>query len=219
MWWTWGWIAEIQGWRRLFALGTLIITFAVVGAACQSGGPGQSVSSASADADSLWWTGELRTLQTQYLATISLSCRSTNPLGHDQCMKGKLLESLSPNGEAGKHCSQDEIMVMFVECVDRLTTAERAYVALGLDPSTDMNWDDPTQSLQDASQLIGARLASKCMGSGQRDCLAREIAYMFATDPAESDRCAGSYSPAAQIRCAIGLSMIEKFRSAMLYVG
>ena len=217
--WMWGWIAEIQGRCRFFALGALIMTFAVVGAACQSGSASQSVSLASAGADPLWWSGELRTLQKQYLETISLNCRSTNPLGHDQCMKGKMLESLSPNGEAGEHCSQDEIMITFVECVDRLTTAERAYVALGLDPRTEMNWDDPTQSLQDASRLIGVRLASKCMDSRQRDCLAREIAYMFATDSAESDRCAGLYNAASQIQCAIGLSMIEKFRSAMLYVG
>lgn len=211
-------MADIKGQRRLLALGALIMSFAIVGAACQSGSAPRTAGQ-SIDADALWWTGELRTLQKQYLDTVSLNCRSAGPFGHEQCMKGKMLESLSPNGEAAKHCPQDETMVMFVECVDRLTTAERAYVALGLDPGNEMNWTDPTESLKDVSRLIGLRLASKCKGSRQRDCLAREIAYMFAADPAESDRCAGEYSATAQIQCAIGLSMIEKFRSAMLYVG
>jgi hypothetical protein len=101
---------------------------------------------------------------------------------------------------------------------DRLTTAERAYVALGLDPAKDMNWTDPPQALADVSRLIGDRLVSECKDSPQRDCLAREIAYMFAADPREADRCA-ALDLVAQVRCAVGLSVMEKYRTALLYVG
>ena len=213
---------DVHGRCEFLALGALILSFAIVGAGCESGGTagtaGRPVASASAGADPQWWIEELRSLQKQYLETISLNCRSAGPFGYDQCMKGKILESLSPDGEAGGHCPQDEIMSLFVECIDRLTTAERAYIALGRDPAQDMNWADPLQSIEDVSRLIGLRLASECLESRQRDCLAREIAYMFAADPVEADRCA-ALDIIGQVRCAIGLSMMEKIRSAMLYVG
>ena len=82
-----------------------------------------------------------------------------------------------------------------------------------------MDWSNPTGSLRTAAELLGNHLTSECRYAPQSDCVAREITYLFALDAAEADRCVRIAEAALQIRCAIGLSMIEKYRSALLYVG
>jgi hypothetical protein len=194
---------------------TLMVAVGLLCAACESHGMWRPTSSGT---DTIWWTEELSALQIQYLGAIRQKCLPAG-VGYEGCMKERVAESLSPNGEAEKHCTINDSLRNYVDCMDHLTTAARAYEAFGVDPHSNMDWTDPIDAISDASQLMATELIKQCQDSSERTCIAREISYRFAVDPAEADRCASLFDQTSQIRCALGLSMMEKYRSALLYVG
>jgi hypothetical protein len=138
-------------------------------------------------------------------------------LGHDTCVRENMITSLGVGPEAAVHCEQEGSTAFFVACIDRGTSAERAYIALGRE--SEMDWSNSSGSLVAAATLLSEHLTSECRYSRQNDCIAREITYLFALDAKEADRCVRIGDAALQVRCVIGLSLLEKYRSALLYVG
>ena len=167
--------------------------------------------------DPQWWVEPLLSTQRQYLHAILEMCRPMGLLEHDTCVRENMIASLGVGLAAAAHCEQEAGTVLFVACIDRGTSAERAYVALGRE--SEMDWGNPAASLVAAATFLSDHLTSQCRYSRQNDCLAREITYLFALDAREADRCVRIGDATLQVRCAIGLSMLEKYRSALLYVG
>ena len=193
----------------------LVVAAGLLCAACESD---RTMPVTSGNANPFWWTDDLRALQRQYLGAVAEECRPAG-VGSEKCMKERIAGSLSPDGEVAKHCPMDDPLSIYVDCVDLLTTAAQARAAFGLDPPSDMDWTDPYKAMADAAQLVADALIEHCRRSSERTCIAREITYRFAADSAEADRCAALSDQELQIRCALGLSLMEKYRSAMLYVG
>lgn len=171
-----------------------------------------------------WWNEEARHVQYEFFSAVRQGCRPAemqlpDPLGHDSCVRNTILASLGAQSSGVHECRAEESTPLFLLCVGLGTTAELILESLGPDTDASMDWHDPMQSFANATTLLGQRLDTKCRYSRQSDCIAREMTYLFALESSEADRCAAAGSMELQVRCTAVLSLIEKYRSALLYVG
>lgn len=167
--------------------------------------------------DPEWWLGTLKDAHYRYIDAIVKACPRQGFLGNERCGKAKIVESFAAQNSAGRRCRIDDEVGELLFCVEFFTVAERIYRAAGVDPQSGMDSDDPFELLAKVTKLVEERAISKCPDVAQRDCLARELAYMVAVDPGEADRCLLTPDVGRSARCAVGLARIELYKSATLY--
>jgi hypothetical protein len=206
----------------------LLAVCLLLASACSNPQPakvnGSLANSNQAGLISQWWSEEARHVQSQYFSAVGQSCRSAeiqflDPFGYSGCVRSTILASLGAQSSGAPECLAEEGMPLFLLCVGLGTTAEQIFASLGTGAESSMDWHDPTQSFVRATMLLGKRLDTKCRYSRKSDCIAREMTHLFALNSGEADRCASAASMELQIRCTAILSLIEKYRSALLYVG
>lgn len=167
--------------------------------------------------DPQWWAESLFSTQREHFDAIREICRPLGYPAHETCVREQMVTSLGVGTEASAHCNNEANTALFLACIDRGSSAEWTLVALG--SKSEMDWSNTAQSLGRAGSLLAGRLQSKCGYSRRNDCVAREMAYLFGLDSNEADRCAGSGDIHIQVRCAMALSLLEKYRRALLFVG
>lgn len=170
-------------------------------------------------ADPEWWLGALKVDQDRYIDAIIRKCPPRGFLSNKKCVKGAIVESFAAQGGAGAHCETEDSTGRLILCMDIVTATERTYRALGIDPQSVTDWDDPYDALARVSQLVATRLTSKCPDPAQGDCVAQEVANIFAVPLGEADRCVLSSETKRQVSCAIALIRIDAYRSALLSAG
>jgi hypothetical protein len=172
-----------------------------------------------AQGDPEWWLDALRVEQDRYVDAVARKCPPQGFLSNKKCVKATILESFASQGGAGAHCETEDPLGPLLMCMELITASERAYRALGTDPQSVTGWDDPYDAFAAASQLVGARLTSKCPDPAQGACIAQEVADLFAVPLVEANRCVLSSEVKRQVGCAMALIRIEGYRSALLRAG
>lgn len=195
---------------RLFAVALLTL------GACQGGSGNQTVAHKPA-ADPDWWLDSLNEARDPLVDAILDACPRQGLLSNDKCIRAKIVESFSKQGNAHMRCNMDDPTGAFLLCADLFIATERTYVFLGLDPKKEITSDDPYDSLAAVSQLVAARVTSKCGEADQVDCVSGELAQIFAMDRSSTDRCVLSSDVKRQVNCALGLIRIEGYKSALLF--
>jgi hypothetical protein len=197
------------------ALWLIAATALLMPAACTTHRTGEQ----KAQVDPEWWLDTLDIAYDRYVDAIIRSCPPQGFLSNKKCVKAKIVESFARQSSADTHCQTEDPTGGFLLCIDLITATERTYRALGIDPQSVTDWDDPYEALATVSQLVATRLTSKCPDVAQGDCVSQEVADLFAVTLGEADRCALSSEVKRQVNCAIGLIRIEGYRSALLYAG
>lgn len=203
-----------------FASAVLVAISLLLIAACsgktEPGGVDRTGSMSPVVENPQWWTESLYSAQRQHFDAIRGICLPLGYSAYEACVREQMVTSLDIGTEARAHCDNEANAALFLACIDRGSSAEWTLAALGSE--AEMDWSNTEQSLARAGSLLAGRLQSKCGYSRRNDCVAREMAYLFALDSNEADRCASSGDVQAQVRCAIALSLLEKYRRALLFV-
>jgi hypothetical protein len=172
-----------------------------------------------AQVDPEWWLDTVTDAHDRYVDAIIRNCPPQGFLSNKKCVKAEIIETFARQSEARTHCQTEDRTGALIMCVDLITATERTYRVLGIDPQSVTGWDDPYESLATVSQLVAARLTSRCPDTGQGDCVAQEVADLFAVTRGEADRCVLSSEVKRQVNCAIALFRIEGYRNALLNAG
>ena len=172
-----------------------------------------------AKADPEWWLDTVTDAHDRYVDAIIRSCPPQGFLSNKKCVKAKIVESFAMQSDAGTHCETEDPTGALILCMDLITATERTYRALGIDPQGVADWDDPYDALATVSQLVATRLTSKCPDPAQGDCVAQEVADIFAVTRGEADRCILSTEVKRKVSSAIALIRIEGYKSALLNAG
>jgi hypothetical protein len=180
--------------------------------ACQGATTHQAVARKPA-ADPDWWLGPLSEAHDHLIEAAVKACPTQGFLSNEKCVKGKIVESFSPQNSAGAHCPMDEIGLLL--CVDAFTATERIYRTLGQDPDSVIDWDDPYDSLSDLEDQLTAQVTAKCPGSGQDECVAREMATMLPISVDDARRCVVTPDVDRSIHCATGVIRVEGYKNAL----
>ncbi len=165
--------------------------------------------------DPEWWLDTVSDAHDRYIDAIIRRCPPQGFLSNKKCVKATIVETFAAQSD-GTHCETEDPTGALILCMDIITATERTYRALGIDPQSVTDWDDPYDALARVSQLVATRLTSKCPDAAQKDCVAQEVADLFTVPLVEAHRCVLSSEVKRQVNCAIGLIRIEGYRSALL---
>lgn len=196
------------------ALWLITATAVVMSAACTT----HRTVPKKASADPEWWLDAHKVVYDQFIDATVKSCPPQGFLNNDKCLKAKVIESFAMQNNAGSHCQTRDFSEGLLLCVELLTATEQAYRALGVDPQSVADWDDPYDSHATVSQLVATRLTSRCADPAQGDCIAREMAALLAVKRVDTDRCVVTSDMKRQASCAMGLVRIEALKRALPYV-
>jgi len=200
------------------ALWLIMAIALVLTAACQGGGTHRPVDR-KAQEDPEWWLDSHRVEQDRYIDAVIRKCPAQGFLSNRKCVTATIFESFAEQGSARASCETEDPLGPLLMCMELITASERAYRALGIDPKSVTDWDDPYDAFATVSQLVGKRLTSKCPDPAQGACIAQEVADLFAVPPAEANRCVLSSEVKRQVSCAMALIRIEGYRTALQRVG